>query len=244
MSAANTEPALAANRGEEGSEPSPAGGTARPPAPLHVYVHFPWCLRKCPYCDFLSVPGDPADIPHRRYADAVLAELERRAETLAARPLGSIFIGGGTPSLWDPAELARVVTTLQDTFRGPDVEISAEGNPSSLFEPQLLNLRDAGVNRLSIGVQSLDARRLDFLGRWHSPFEGQAAIEAALAAGFARVSADLIQGRSWTASERRRRRGRSNRRQRHLAPFSLFVDHRTGHSVWNTRSRRPFAAFE
>ena len=80
--------------------------------PLHIYVHFPWCLKKCPYCDFLSIAAERTEIPSRAYADAVIAELERRAPEIGSSSIGSVFFGGGTPSLWEPRELGRVLGAI------------------------------------------------------------------------------------------------------------------------------------
>jgi oxygen-independent coproporphyrinogen-3 oxidase len=163
---------------------------------IGVYVHFPFCLQKCPYCDFVSFAAKPEEVDHEGYADAVLAELDARAAALAGRELATVFFGGGTPSLWSPRALGRVLEGIlrAATARAPDVEITAECNPSSLDEDRARALVDVGVNRLSVGVQGLDARRLAHLGRLHDPEGGLAAVEAAIRAGAPRVSADLIYG--------------------------------------------------
>jgi putative oxygen-independent coproporphyrinogen III oxidase len=160
-----------------------------------AYVHFPWCLQKCPYCDFASATIRRPEVPHTEYADAVLRELELRAAVLNARPLESIFFGGGTPSLWEPTELGRVLRAIRAAFgsRNEDLEITVECNPSSLDQRRAAELREAGVNRLSIGVQSLDAQRLRFLGRLHDGPGALAAVRGALAE-MPRVSADLMFG--------------------------------------------------
>lgn len=164
--------------------------------PIGVYVHFPWCLKKCPYCDFVSFAKDRADIDHAGYAEAVLAELALRRDVLQGRPLRSIFFGGGTPSLWAPSELGRVLRAVLDAAGsgGDDVEITVECNPTSLDEERARALRGEGVNRLSVGVQGLDPERLRFLGRLHDADGGLASVEAALRSGMPRVSADLIYG--------------------------------------------------
>jgi oxygen-independent coproporphyrinogen-3 oxidase len=161
-----------------------------------VYVHFPWCLQKCGYCDFLSVAAPREDIDHAGYAAAVEAEVRRRSRDLGKIRLASVFFGGGTPSLWNPSDLGRVLRRVRETFASQDCEpeITVECNPSSLDEDRARSLRDQGVNRLSIGVQSLNAARLTFLGRLHDREGGLAAVRAAIRAGFSRVSADLIFG--------------------------------------------------
>lgn len=161
-----------------------------------MYVHFPWCRKKCPYCDFLSIATNPKDIPHSRYASAVLAELDLRVPHPAALPLTSIFFGGGTPSLWDPLELGRVLRGILARFPATpaDVEITVECNPTLFTEQSAVALKEAGANRVSLGVQSLNPERLKFLGRWHSPEEGLAAVKAAVSSRMPRVSADLIYG--------------------------------------------------
>jgi putative oxygen-independent coproporphyrinogen III oxidase len=161
-----------------------------------IYIHFPWCLAKCPYCDFVSYATERDTIDHAGYADAVIREAQsRRAPSLT---IESVFFGGGTPSLWDPKELGRVLLALRSefTFAAPsaNVEITVECNPTSLDRDRALALLDAGVNRLSIGTQSLRAEQLKFLGRLHDPAGAQAAVTAAIEAGVPRVSTDLIFG--------------------------------------------------
>ena len=160
---------------------------------LSVYLHFPWCLRKCPYCDFATSPLERDAIPHAAYADGILRELEMRAGSLKDARLFSIFFGGGTPSLWDPRELGRVLSAVEGAFasRHPEVEITVECNPSSLDHARAAALREAGVNRLSVGVQSLDDAELRFLGRLHDRGLAQRALDAAQSS-FERVSADLM----------------------------------------------------
>lgn len=161
---------------------------------LSVYVHFPWCLRKCPYCDFATSPRARDDIPHEAYADAVLRELEGRAALLQGGRLRSVFFGGGTPSLWQPRQLGRVLRGIRAAFGtavDDDVEITVECNPSSLDVEIAQALCEEGVNRLSVGVQSLNDDELRFLGRLHDRQLALLALRAALAA-CPRVSADLM----------------------------------------------------
>ncbi|MBX3229968.1 MAG: radical SAM family heme chaperone HemW [Labilithrix sp.] len=161
-----------------------------------IYVHFPWCLAKCPYCDFVSYATTREAIDHAGYADAVLREASLRARSdERRRAIDSVFFGGGTPSLWDPAALGRVLAGLHESYAiAPDAEVTVECNPTSLDYDRARALLDAGVNRLSIGTQSLRAEQLKFLGRLHDPAGAQAAVAAAIAAGVPRVSTDLIFG--------------------------------------------------
>jgi len=163
--------------------------------PTSVYVHFPWCLKKCPYCDFATERIDRDDLPHAAYADAVLRELDGQRGRLDGRRLVSVFFGGGTPSLWAPREVGRVLTGIRRAFseEEPDLEVTAECNPTSLDAAQAEGLVAAGIGRVSIGVQSLEDGRLRTLGRLH---DARGAIEAvATAVGrVPRVSADLMFG--------------------------------------------------
>jgi len=162
--------------------------------PLHAYVHFPWCLEKCPYCDFVSFKTTRSAIDHEGYAEAVIRELRARAAFFEGHTLRSLFFGGGTPSLWAPAALGRVVDALRDTFPvADDFEVTAECNPSSFDAEVVGGLSVAGVHRFSIGVQSLDGAQLKHLGRLHGIEGALASVQAAVQSG-ARVSADLIFG--------------------------------------------------
>ncbi len=166
----------------------------RGPGPVGVYVHFPWCLAKCPYCDFVSYAQEREAIDHRAYADAVLRELAERAPSVQDRRVESVFFGGGTPSLWEPRELGRVLAGIRGSLRCTDeLEVTVECNPTSLDEDRARALADQGVNRVSIGVQSLREDRLRYLGRLHDGGGARAAVLGALRA-VPRVSADLIFG--------------------------------------------------
>ena len=166
-----------------------------------VYVHFPYCLAKCPYCDFTSYAKERDAIDHAGYADAVISELETRARRLARRAhpfsVASVFFGGGTPSLWEPRELGRVLRAILKSFAGAcaeNLEVTVECNPTSLDRERAVALRDVGVGRLSIGTQSLDREELRFLGRLHDPDGALASVRAALSVPGLRVSSDLIFG--------------------------------------------------
>ncbi len=165
-------------------------------ARVGLYVHFPYCLRRCPYCDFTIAVA--RRVPGARYADAVLAELRLRLEQRPAwveRPLDSVYLGGGTPSLWDPRDVARVLEGIREALPvSPGAEISLEANPEVADAARLAGYRAAGVNRLSLGIQSFDAGVLATLGRSHSPQEAESAFHSARAAGFENVSVDLILG--------------------------------------------------
>src|SRR5262245_23218759 len=159
---------------------------------LGVYVHFPWCRARCPYCDFSIAVARRGAIPHARYADAILAELHARAPRFAGRTLASIYFGGGTPSLWDPDQIARVIGAVRAGWDGDDVEVTVEANPDDCSPETLRRLRHAGANRLSIGAQSFTDADLVALGRVHDAQRARDAVAAACAAGFDDVSLDLI----------------------------------------------------
>lgn len=212
---------------------------------LGVYVHFPWCIKKCPYCDFLSVPSARQDIPHAAYADAVLSELAARRAELGAHHLRTVFFGGGTPSLWQAAELRRVLAGVLAVFEpGPEPpEVTVECNPGSLSYDAARALRDAGVNRLSIGVQGLDEARLRFLGRWHSAGQALAAVQAALDSGMPRVSADLIYGVSGQRPEEAAAEVRqlSELGVSHLSAYALTIEPQTAFGALARKGRLPLA---
>jgi len=173
-----------------------ARGALAPGVPLGVYVHFPFCGVHCPYCDFAVEVRE--QIPHDAYADAVVAEMAARARWYeGAGPLVSIYFGGGTPGLWRPAALGRVVDAARATFGGrpaAELEITVEVNPGETDAAHLGALRAVGVNRLSIGIQAFEDRLLVALGRNHDAAAGPAAVAAARAAGFDDLSIDLIFG--------------------------------------------------
>jgi putative oxygen-independent coproporphyrinogen III oxidase len=163
------------------------------PAPdLGVYVHFPWCRRLCPYCDFPVVIA--LDPPHRAYLELVLGELAAQAPGFADHTLATIYVGGGTPSLWDPACLAELLAAIAATFPGAPTEVTIEANPIDCTPTRMAAWRAAGVTRLSIGVQSWDDGELRALGRDHRMGDGPAALAAAKDAGFASLSCDVILG--------------------------------------------------
>ncbi len=160
---------------------------------LALYIHWPFCVSKCPYCDFNSHVRDTVD--QDAWRQALLADLAHEAALLPGRQLGSIFFGGGTPSLMPPATVAALIAAAGRHWTlAPDIEITLEANPSSVEAARFADLARAGVNRVSLGLQALDDATLGWLGRAHSVAEGLAALDTAQAA-FARVSFDLIYAR-------------------------------------------------
>ncbi|MCU0934167.1 MAG: radical SAM protein, partial [Thiobacillaceae bacterium] len=166
-------------------------GRLMAPPPLGVYVHLPWCVRKCPYCDFNS-HAVRESIPEERYVQALLRDLETAVPQVWGREVSSIFIGGGTPSLFSAEAIDRLLAGLRALLRvSPLAEITLEANPGTFERARFRDFRQAGVTRLSLGVQSFDDDRLAALGRIHGGGEALAAAEAALAL-FDEVNLDLM----------------------------------------------------
>jgi oxygen-independent coproporphyrinogen-3 oxidase len=162
--------------------------------PLGLYVHLPWCVRKCPYCDFNS-HALRGDLPADAYVDALLADLAFEVPQAAGRPVDSVFIGGGTPSLLPPPALARLLEGVAALLvLAGDAEITLEANPGAVDADHYAGFRAAGVNRLSIGVQSFDDRRLAALGRIHDGRAALTACASARRAGFDNLNLDLMFG--------------------------------------------------
>ncbi|MDN5863217.1 MAG: radical SAM family heme chaperone HemW, partial [Salinisphaera sp.] len=175
---------------------APAGNPhwSAPPPPLSLYVHLPWCVRKCPYCDFNSHRAGPS-LPEDAYVDALIRDLDYDLPRVDNRPLLSIFFGGGTPSLFSAAAIDRVLAAVRARLplaRG--CEITLEANPGASEQTRFAGYRAAGVNRLSIGVQSLNDAMLTRLGRIHTAADARAAVVAARAAGFDNINLDLMYG--------------------------------------------------
>jgi oxygen-independent coproporphyrinogen-3 oxidase len=211
-------------------------------AEFGVYVHFPWCLSKCPYCDFVAYAAPQESIDHAGYADAVLAELAAREADLPEGRLATVFFGGGTPSLWQTPEIARVLSGVLATFRpiGP-IEVSLECDPSSLDYDRARALVDAGVNRLSVGVQALDDERLRFLGRIHSAADAKGAILDAVRAGVPRISADLMYAVANQPTEQVAREARelAGLGATHVSAYSLTIEADTPFGNLARRGRLP-----
>lgn len=161
------------------------------PLPLSLYVHLPWCLSKCPYCDFNSHALRGA-LPEAEYLGGLQRDLERALPDIWGRPIETVFIGGGTPSLLSSEAVDRLLTLLRTLLPlKPGAEITLEANPGTFEQVRFKAYRDAGVNRLSIGIQSFDDRFLHALGRVHDSREARAAVECALSL-FDRVNLDLM----------------------------------------------------
>jgi oxygen-independent coproporphyrinogen-3 oxidase len=162
--------------------------------PLSLYIHVPWCVRKCPYCDFNSHAQQGA-LPEREYLDALLADLDLDLAAVQGRPLQSIFFGGGTPSLLAPAIIGAILDGVAARIGfTADIEITLEANPGTVEQERFHGLRAAGVNRLALGIQSLNPRHLLALGRIHDRAQALGAVAQARRAGFDNINLDLMHG--------------------------------------------------
>lgn len=166
--------------------------------PLALYIHIPWCLRKCPYCDFNSHEQnshEDKNIPEADYVACLLDDLRQDAAYIQGRALQSIFFGGGTPSIFSPASIKNILDGVQIIVPfSDDIEITLEANPGTAEAEKFAGFRAAGVNRLSIGVQSFDTLQLQGLGRIHDSEQAVRAVMMAQAAGFERINIDLMHG--------------------------------------------------
>ncbi|MEJ7686702.1 MAG: radical SAM family heme chaperone HemW [Variovorax sp.] len=194
MATAAQEPSAAASAGNDVlhlTRPGPLQLSALPP--LSLYVHLPWCLRKCPYCDFNSHEWNGGDaLPEQRYIDALIADLDAALPLIWGRTVNTIFVGGGTPSLFSPAAIDRLLGDLRARLKlAPDCEITLEANPGTFERNRFRAYRAAGVTRLSVGVQSFDDGHLKALGRVHDRAQAIAALEEA-ALAFDTFNLDLM----------------------------------------------------
>ena len=165
--------------------------------PLALYIHIPWCVKKCPYCDFNSheLPVESQLSMYDEYVDALLQDAAMQQRLSQGREISSIFIGGGTPSLLPIIQYQRLFNGLRAIFKfADDVEVTMEANPGTLEHAPFAEYLAVGINRLSIGVQSFSAEQLTTLGRIHNPTQALSAIKAARSAGFERVNVDLMHG--------------------------------------------------
>lgn len=162
--------------------------------PLSLYIHLPWCVRKCPYCDFNSHEAHHA-IPETEYIAALMRDLDGQLPAISDRPIISIFFGGGTPSLFSPESIEKILQEVRKRLTlSPDCEITLEANPGTVDEARFKGFYHAGINRLSIGVQSLQDDKLKSLGRIHNRDYALTAIENAKKAGFINFNVDLMHG--------------------------------------------------
>ncbi len=170
--------------------------------PFGIYIHIPYCVTKCPYCDFNSY-GVGSNFPEKEYTDTVLKELELYRNEIDSTELTSIFFGGGTPSLFDPKSIERIISRIYDVvIPGENTEISLEVNPKTADVHKLKGLKSAGINRISIGVQSFSGRKLKFLGRINTPDDTRTILKDVVKAGYENYSMDLMYGtRDETFSE-------------------------------------------
>jgi putative oxygen-independent coproporphyrinogen III oxidase len=169
-------------------------GTLQLPAlpPLSLYVHLPWCLKKCPYCDFNSHEMSSGEVPEQRYLDAVIADLDAALPLIWGRVIHSVFIGGGTPSLFSPQAIDRLLGEVRARLRlEPACEITLEANPGTFEKNRFRAFRSAGVTRLSVGVQSFNDAHLKALGRVHDSTQALAAVEEA-ASAFSTFNLDIM----------------------------------------------------
>jgi putative oxygen-independent coproporphyrinogen III oxidase len=162
--------------------------------PLSLYVHFPWCVRKCPYCDFNSHALHGA-LPEGQYVESLLRDLALQTGCAQGRELQSIFLGGGTPSLFSPAVLARLLAGVRELFALPaGVEVTLEANPGTIERGRFADYRAAGITRVSLGAQSFDPEQLERLGRIHTAADTERAVEELHAAGLTNFNLDLMYG--------------------------------------------------
>ncbi len=174
------------------STPGAAGFTSLPP--LALYIHIPWCVRKCPYCDFNSHAAGP-ELPEDAYVTALLDDLDQELAAVQGRPISSIFFGGGTPSLFSANALGRLLRGVEQRIPfASDIEITLEANPGTFEQDKFKAYRQTGINRLSIGVQSFQPAKLEALGRIHNGDEAVRAAGMARAAGFDNFNMDLMHG--------------------------------------------------
>jgi oxygen-independent coproporphyrinogen-3 oxidase len=163
--------------------------------PLALYVHLPWCVRKCPYCDFNSHAVPTAGLPEQPYLEALLEDLEHAAATVAGREIVSVFFGGGTPSLFSAQSIASVLAHARALLPfAPDVEVTLEANPGTVEHGRFADYAVAGVNRISLGAQSFSDRRLAALGRIHASGDIERAVGEVRHAGIANFNLDLMYG--------------------------------------------------
>lgn len=205
--------------------------SAIPCPPLGLYIHVPWCVRKCPYCDFNSHTFK-GELPEKAYLEALITDLGQDLRLIRERPVSSVFIGGGTPSLMSAEFYQALFRRLSQylTFT-TDVEITLEANPGTVEQERFRGFREAGINRLSIGIQSFDPSQLIRLGRIHNDGDAHRAIEAAFQAGFTNINLDLMHGLPEQTPEQA------------LADIDAALSWRTPHLSWYQLTLEPNTEF-
>lgn len=195
---------------------------------MELYVHIPFCERKCAYCDFLSFPAGEA--VKRQYTEKLMEEIEKAGAAFRDTTVTSVFVGGGTPSVLDSVLIARIFDALFQSFRiSRDAEISMEANPGTVSERKLLDYRSAGINRLSFGLQSADNRELGLLGRIHTFEDFAESFQMARACGFQNINVDLMSAlpgqttESWLATLRTV----ASMEPEHISAYSLIIEEGT-----------------
>ncbi len=162
--------------------------------PLSLYIHLPWCVRKCPYCDFNSYRA-AKEIPEQAYTDALIRDLDHDLPRVWGRRIQSLFIGGGTPSLFSPESIDALLSAVRARLAfDASLEVTLEANPGTVDAERFKGFREAGINRLSIGIQSFEPEKLEVLGRIHGREDSLVAMETARTAGFDNVNLDLMYG--------------------------------------------------
>jgi len=162
--------------------------------PFGIYIHIPYCVTKCPYCDFNSY-GVGNHFPEKQYTESILNELELYRGEVQGAEITSIFFGGGTPSLFDPKNIEKIISKIyQITCPVDNMEVSLEVNPKTADIEKLKGLRSAGINRISVGIQSFSKRKLSFLGRINAPEDSREILKDIINAGFKNYSLDLMYG--------------------------------------------------
>jgi oxygen-independent coproporphyrinogen-3 oxidase len=200
--------------------------------PLSLYVHLPWCVRKCPYCDFNSHESGRNRLKEKAYVEALVHDLESELPTIWGRRINTVFIGGGTPSLFSTEAIAGLLAELRARLNFyPDIEITMEANPGTAEAEKFTAFRKAGINRLSIGVQSFENEKLERLGRIHDADEARAAIRMAKSAGFEEINIDLMFGLPGQTVAQA------------LADLQTAIDHEPQHISWYQLAIEPNTVF-
>ncbi|MBX9585692.1 MAG: radical SAM family heme chaperone HemW [Gammaproteobacteria bacterium] len=199
--------------------------------PLALYIHLPWCVRKCPYCDFNSHELKQ-DLPEVAYVERLLKDLSQDVALVQGRVLSSIFIGGGTPSLFSPSAIERLLGGVEQLIPwASNIEITMEANPGTVEQGRFTGFRGAGVNRLSIGVQSFNDRQLERLGRIHDSATAERAIDSARASGFDNFNIDLMFGLPEQTQEEA------------LSDIARAIEHQPKHVSWYQLTIEPNTVF-